>query len=261
MTTEIEMIAGIRLVIYVLIGWIIYFWGYRKFRIDLLRHRLFVLRDSLFIKTYSMGIPLDSPSYVTMRQILNGLLRHGHRVSIWGVLAAHWGLKKYPRGEQPFFDDLDDQLVSLHNEEYREFVQDIYQRMILLVFWHITTGAPILILYVAYKLCVLLVQALYNRGRKAIHLRSRLKIPVSIPYAKKKPRLKHVLPYEKSSTHRSPRRPLRWPQGVFRQLLSIQSLSQHIALDAPGSNTVPLAAQAWERTVAQTIRPQQPGNM
>lgn len=212
MTTEMEMIAGIRLVIYVLIGWIIYFWGYRKFRIDLLRHKLFVLRDSLFIKTYSMGVPLDTPSYVTMRQILNGLLRHGHRVSIWGVMAAYWGLKKYPGGERPFSDDLDDQLAALHNEEYKEFVQDIYQRMMLSVFLHIITGAPILILYAAYKLCVLLVQALYHRGRRAIHL-------------------------------------------------SIQSLSQHIALDAPGSNTVPLAAQAWERTSALTTRPQQPSNM
>ena len=212
MTAEMEAIAGIRLVIYVLIGWIIYFWGYRKFRIDLLRHKLFVLRDSLFIKTCSMGVPLDTPSYVTMRQTLNGLLRHGHRVSVWGMLAAYWGLKKYPLEERPFSDDLEDQLAVLQNEEYREFVQAVYHRMILSVFWHITTGAPILILYVVYKLCALLVQALYHRGRRAIHL-------------------------------------------------SIQSLSQHIALDAPGSNTVPLAAQAWERTLAQTTRRQQPGNM
>ena len=61
MNAEMEAIAGIRLVIYVLIGWIIYFWGYRKFRIDLLRHKLFVLRDSLFRKTYSMGVPFDTP--------------------------------------------------------------------------------------------------------------------------------------------------------------------------------------------------------
>ena len=211
MTAEMEAIAGIRLVIYVLIGWIIYFWGYRKFRIDLLRHKLFVLRDSLFRKTYSMGVPLDTPSYVTMRQTLNGLLRHGHRVSIWGVLVAYWGLRKYPREERPLSDDLEDQLAALRNEEYREFVRDIYQRMILSVFWHITTGAPILMLYVAYKLCVLLVQDLYHQGRRAVHL-------------------------------------------------SIQSLSQRIALDAPGSNTVPLAAQAWERALVQTTRHQQPGN-
>ena len=212
MIAEMEAIAGIRLVIYVLIGWIIYFWGYRKFRIDLLRHKLFVLRDSLFIKTHSMGVPLDTPSYVTMRQTLNGLLRYGHRVSIWGVLAAYWGLKKDPREERPFSDDLDDQLAALHNEEYRKFVQDIYQRMILSVFWHITTGAPILILYVAYKLCVLLAQALYHQSRRAIHP-------------------------------------------------SIRSLSQDIASDALGSNTVPLAARAWERTSALTTQHQQPGNV
>ena len=209
MNAEMEAIAGIRLVIYVLIGWIIYFWGYRKFRIDLLRHKLFVLRDSLFIKTCNMGIPFDTPSYVMMRQTLNGLLRHGHRVSIWGVLAAYWGLRKYPQEDRPFSDDLEDQLAALNNEEYGEFVRDIYQRMMLSVFWHITTGAPILVLYVAYKLCALLVQVLYHRSRRAIHL-------------------------------------------------SIQSLSQHIALDAPGSNTVPLAAQAWGRTLAQTTQHRQP---
>lgn len=184
MNAEMEAIAGIRLVIYVLIGWIIYFWGYRKFRIDLLRHKLFVLRDSLFIKTHSMGVPLDTPSYVTMRQTLNGLLRHGHRVSIWGVLAAYWGLRKDPREERPFSDDLDDQLAALNNEEYRRFVQDIYQRMMLSVFWHITTGGPIPILYVAYKVCShllhrirrirraisLLIQALCHRSLRAILL-------------------------------------------------------------------------------------------
>ncbi len=212
MTTEMEAIAGIRLVIYVLIGWIVYFWGYRKFRIDLLRHKLFVLRDSLFIKTYSIGVPLDTPSYVMMRQILNGLLRHGHRVSIWGVLAAYWGLKKYPREKRPFSDGLDEQLATLQNEEYKGFVKDIHQRMMLSVFWHIATGAPILMLYVVCKLCLLLFQRLYHRGRQTIYL-------------------------------------------------SIRSLSQGIALDAPGSNLVPLAAQVWERTSALTTRHQQSGNM
>ena len=32
----------------------------------------------------------------------------------------------------------------------------------------------------------------------------------------KKPRLKPVSPYEKGSTHRSPRRPLRWPTEGFQ---------------------------------------------
>ena len=203
MIAEMEAIAGIRLVVYILIGWIIYFWGYRKFRIDLLRHKLFVLRDSLFTTTYRMGIPLDTPSYVMMRQALNGLLRYGHRVGIWGLLATYWGLKKYPPEEQPFFDDLREQLAALHNDEYRTFVQDIYGRMMLSVFWHITTGAPILLLYVAYKLCALLIQVLYQQGLRAI---------------------RH----------------------------SIQSVSQRIAFEAPGSKTVPLAAQTWGRKLNDT---------
>ncbi len=203
MIAEMEAIAGIRLVVYILIGWIIYFWGYRKFRIDLLRHKLFVLRGSLFTTTYRMGIPLDTPSYVMMRQVLNGLLRYGHRVGIWGLLATYWGLKKYPPKEQPFFDALSEQLAALHNDEYRKFVQDIYGRMILSVFWHIITGAPILIFYVVYKLCILLVQVLYQQGIRAI---------------------RH----------------------------SIQSLSQRIAFEAPGSKTVPLAAQTWGRKLNDT---------
>ena len=203
MIAEMEAIAGIRLVVYILIGWIIYFWGYRKFRIDMLRHKLFVLRDSLFTTTYRMGIPLDTPSYVMMRQVLNGLLRYGHRVGIWGLLATYWGLKKYPPKEQPFFDALSEQLAALHNDEYRKFVQDIYARMILSVFWHIITGAPILIFYVVYKLCILLVQVLYQQGIRAI---------------------RH----------------------------SIQSLSQRIAFEAPGSKTVPLAAKIWGRKLNDT---------
>ena len=203
MIAEMEAIAGIKLVVYILIGWIIYFWGYRKFRIDMLRHKLFVLRDSLFTTTYRMGIPLDTPSYVMMRQVLNGLLRYGHRVGIWGLLATYWGLKKYPPKEQPFFDALSEQLAALHNDEYRKFVQDIYARMILSVFWHIITGAPILIFYVVYKLCVLLVQVLYQQGIRAI---------------------RH----------------------------SIQSLSQRIAFEAPGSKTVPLAAKIWGRKLNDT---------
>ena len=203
MIAEMEAIAGIKLVVYILIGWIIYFWGYRKFRIDMLRHKLFVLRDSLFTTTYRMGIPLDTPSYVMMRQVLNGLLRYGHRVGIWGLLATYWGLKKYPPQEQPFFDALSEQLAALHNDEYRKFVQDIYARMILSVFWHIITGAPILIFYVVYKLCILLVQVLYQQGIRAI---------------------RH----------------------------SIQSLSQRIAFEAPGSKTVPLAAKIWGRKLNDT---------
>ncbi len=156
MNLEMEaIVAGIRLLVCLSIGWIIYFWGYRKYRTDLLRYKLFILRDSLFRTTYNMGIPFDSPAYVAVRDVLNGLLRHAHRVNLGGLLIVYWWKDKVPQKE---VEDLEGVFAAINDEKYKKVIIDTCERIIKELFWHILKGAPILFLYLVFKFCAALTQ-------------------------------------------------------------------------------------------------------
>lgn len=166
MITEIEAIASIKLTIYVLIGWIIYFWGYRKFRGDLLRHKMLMLRSDLFVTTCRLKIPLDTPAYVTLRNALDKYLLYSHRMGICTILVGYLIAKKQGKEKSGFSDVLSEQSATLDNEEFKELVQSIESRMILALFWHFVAGAPILlpclVLYIVYKVCAELAKTLYS---------------------------------------------------------------------------------------------------
>ena len=170
MISEMEIIASIKLIICVLLGWIVYFWGYRSFRDDLLKYKLSKLKNTLFVKTHQMKIPMNTPSYIMMCEILDMYLRESHRMDVWAVIFGSWLKKKFP-DERCFSEILDDQLGIVQNEEYRQFVRKIHDEMFFSIYWHIATGAPILLLYIvcyiSYILCVELAKTTLRIQRYA----------------------------------------------------------------------------------------------
>ena len=58
----------------------------RSYRIDALRHRLFVLRDELFDYALDGNLSFDHPAYAMLRRRMNNLLRFSHKISFVRLL-------------------------------------------------------------------------------------------------------------------------------------------------------------------------------
>ncbi len=67
--------------------WILFFWLYRDYRLDLLRERLFAIRDELFEMGVSGELPFNSRAYTILRGTINGTIQCGHRFNICEILA------------------------------------------------------------------------------------------------------------------------------------------------------------------------------
>jgi len=66
--------------------WWMFFFVYRDYRIDRLRHRLFVIRNDLFLAAARDEIELDHPAYLMIRKTLNGNIRFAHQLSLTSLL-------------------------------------------------------------------------------------------------------------------------------------------------------------------------------
>jgi len=67
-----------------LIGlWVLFFWLYRDYRVDLFRQRLFALRDELFDLGRTSQIAFHHQAYGLLRTTINGYIRFAHRLSFF----------------------------------------------------------------------------------------------------------------------------------------------------------------------------------
>lgn len=73
--------------------WVAFDAGYRPYRVNVLRDRLFQLRSELFelAKDGNLGAnAFRDPAYVRVRHGLNGFIRHGHQFTPFRLLLLLW---------------------------------------------------------------------------------------------------------------------------------------------------------------------------
>lgn len=63
---------------------LVYMFGFlfRKYHIDAFRQRIFAIRDELFDYAAAGNISFDDPAYKMLRNLMNGYIRFGHRLSL-----------------------------------------------------------------------------------------------------------------------------------------------------------------------------------
>src|SRR5438552_13935668 len=66
--------------------WILFFWLYRDYRVDLFRQRMFELRDELFELGRVDEIAFHHQAYGLLRTTINGYIRFAHRISFLSVV-------------------------------------------------------------------------------------------------------------------------------------------------------------------------------
>jgi len=66
--------------------WIAIFYLWRDFRNDSYREDIFAVRDEMFLYAADGNIPFDHRAYTLLRARMNGLLRHGHELTMTRLL-------------------------------------------------------------------------------------------------------------------------------------------------------------------------------
>ncbi len=77
----------ISILISLLLIWLLAFWLWRDYRVDLCRERLFTIRDDLFDMALCGELDFDSPSYGILRSTINGTIQFAHRLTLFEFLA------------------------------------------------------------------------------------------------------------------------------------------------------------------------------
>lgn len=111
-----------------LIGlWVVFFWLYRDYRVDLFRDRMFALRSELFDLAASGAVSFDDPAYAAMRTMINGYIRFAHRISLLVIILI--SRKKGAKESAAQTSTRLMTLLSKHPPEVRQRLEAILGRM------------------------------------------------------------------------------------------------------------------------------------
>jgi len=137
--------SNIQTVLQIAIGfillWVLFYFGVRPYREDAIRHRLFELRDELFLFAINGGISFDSPAYSILRGRINALIRFAHTITLSRILIFGWvrdSINEYTGKQQHRWAEG----LKCLPEPSRVTVEDISNRVQLATFRHLLWGNP-----------------------------------------------------------------------------------------------------------------------
>ena len=110
-----------------LLGILYYLW--QDYRLDALRHRLFVLRDELFDMGAAGLIPFSHPAYTMLRSLINGYLRFGHRLNLTAACVVSISHRIYPEAKNPPFEPRLNEAAAELDPVVKEKIVGIYGRL------------------------------------------------------------------------------------------------------------------------------------
>lgn len=112
------------------LSWL-YFVGYRQYRNDATRQRLYAIRDELFASAAAGNVPLDSDAHQVARDTINGMIRFLHRLSLLRLILLFIFSNKEDRklASQQYSKRLSEALAKLESDDQRKVVQDALASM------------------------------------------------------------------------------------------------------------------------------------
>src|SRR5437762_8464353 len=80
--TALEFAQVLQTAVVVVVALLVFFWMIATVRLDTLRQQLFALRDEMFDYALQQKLSFSDPAYVQLRDLMNGLIRYGHHLTI-----------------------------------------------------------------------------------------------------------------------------------------------------------------------------------
>ena len=135
---------------------------WRGYRVDTLRHRLFVLRDELFDHALGGELAFSDPAYVLLRRRINCMLRFTHKISFTQAMFMLAFMPSALSAEilRAHDQEWKDALGQLVSHDSQERISEIHEEVLMTVLRHVMMGA---IPWMFVILQALIVQSLVQR--------------------------------------------------------------------------------------------------
>ena len=160
---------------------ILYFEFYLDMMTDTYRQNLFTIRDELFIYAMNGHISFEHPAYHMLRNMLNGSIRFGHRMSLGYILGLSFSyslMKKDDAYVASFKENWKAALDSLPAEVAVQ-MEETRMKMHVSTYMHIVFRSPLLVLtLVSLVVVALLRYAGASLKRKVFSRTSRIHTPI-----------------------------------------------------------------------------------
>jgi hypothetical protein len=152
----------------------IIFFAYQTYRVDKLRQDLFAIRDQLFDEALDGKINFDDDAYRISRQLINGMIRFAHRLSIPNMFAFALLM---PRSGSAFAKQSinemlvgDDKLKQEMFGKYQEMVNArVAEHVVSSPLFVLTAFVPLLMIVLA-KLGVDITKPILRKCNKAFQI-------------------------------------------------------------------------------------------
>lgn len=127
-----------------LLCWVLYYFGWRLYRIDKVRNDLFELRNELFLFAADGHISFNDPAYFSLRRRIEALIRFAHtlcftRSLIFGILQSRFPIPELEERYRYWSAALE-RLPA----ESRKKLQDIHKRVQLAIIKQMLLNSPAL---------------------------------------------------------------------------------------------------------------------
>ena len=141
--------------------WFLVFWLFRDYNVDSFRQKMFSLRDELFDFATEGNISFNHPAYGILRNSMNGMIRFGHKISLFNLMIImFFRPDSYEIGDS-FSKRWEENTKELKTDVRKKLIQ-YRQRMNLMVMRHMILRSPLLMLtivipifgLVSLKLCM-----------------------------------------------------------------------------------------------------------
>ena len=123
--------------------YLIVFVLYRQYRVDALRHQLFVVRGALFDYALANGLAFNDPAYVMLRDSINSTLRFAHKISVTRFLVLSAAVRWFSCTEMVTAHERQWQeaLGRVAVPEHRRKIVELHEQVLLAIGRHTILGS------------------------------------------------------------------------------------------------------------------------
>jgi hypothetical protein len=142
--------------------WILFFFGWRPYRIDNVRENLFQVRNELFLLAANGDVSFDEPAYRVLRDRLNAVIRFAHTITLTRSVLFGLQAKSLPNQREAWLLTVQ----KLPQEQQRKLI-DLDERTTFVILWQLFTGSPILWAALLVYVPISLIQSVKSARLKA----------------------------------------------------------------------------------------------
>jgi hypothetical protein len=154
-STPDAVVQSLQVLLILGIGAFLWFVGWRRYRLDVFRQRLFVLRDELFDLAGGADLAFDDYAYGGLRRLINNLIRFGHRATLFQLLLVGLFGSDVPEGVPDPYREWRASVDRIENPDTRKKVLNLHQRVFFELVTQIIATSPVLLVTLGLFICLL----------------------------------------------------------------------------------------------------------